>query len=305
MIPALLDCLRSGEPSFHRESLEWTFRRTLLEILHRITLIEVRREQVQPFIASMLHLLRVDNEDNGVLCCKTIIDLVRTYRTFNEELLKQFVQILNESFANMPGLIEETLSEESALVDPTIAFASMRSFKVMSELAMVIVHLVQFLRTMVQPVLFDNLESHFNFLNLESPAQKKAREDFEAMGGYWSGMAPTIRNSTVYADFILAQVKVRPVMRRVWAAHSSCDRFSRSSPTSCEGKRSNTTHNSSSCSSTSCACCRTALQPQSALVRCVSRSASHREISDACLGYHDGLPSHGHCATAARPLVTD
>lgn len=44
---------------------------------------------------------------------------------------------------------------------------------------------------------------------LEAPAQKKAREDCEAMGGIWAGMAPTIKNKQVYSDFIHAQTKVR------------------------------------------------------------------------------------------------
>jgi transformation/transcription domain-associated protein len=43
---------------------------------------------------------------------------------------------------------------------------------------------------------------------IESPAQKKAREDSEAMGEYWTGMAPTITNPQLYADFINAQIKV-------------------------------------------------------------------------------------------------
>ena len=171
-------------------------------------MIEVRRDQVQPFIASMLQLLRVDNEENGVICCKTIIDLVRNYRAFNEELLKQFIQILNESFHNMPLLIEETLSEDSPVMDSHAVLPSTRSFKVLSELAMVVVHLVQFMRQMVQPVLLETLDNHFSLLSLESPAQKKTREDYEAMGGHWSGMAPTIRNPGIYSDFILAQVKV-------------------------------------------------------------------------------------------------
>ena len=38
--------------------------------------------------------------------------------------------------------------------------------------------------------------------------EKKARENFEAMGGYWSGMAPTIKNDQAYTDFISAQIKV-------------------------------------------------------------------------------------------------
>ena len=43
---------------------------------------------------------------------------------------------------------------------------------------------------------------------LEAPVQKKAREDFEAMGGIWAGTASSIKNPMIYADCIGAQIKV-------------------------------------------------------------------------------------------------
>lgn len=43
---------------------------------------------------------------------------------------------------------------------------------------------------------------------MEAPAQKKYREDCEAMGNIWSGTAPTIKNTQVYTDFIHMQTKV-------------------------------------------------------------------------------------------------
>jgi transformation/transcription domain-associated protein len=48
----------------------------------------------------------------------------------------------------------------------------------------------------------------FEVLALEAPAQKQAREDYEAMGGIWAGMAPSIKNSSAYSDFIHTQIKV-------------------------------------------------------------------------------------------------
>ncbi|KAF7789373.1 hypothetical protein EIP86_000317 [Pleurotus ostreatoroseus] len=208
MIPVLLDCLRSGEPAFQKESLEFNFRRTLLEILQRIVSIEVRRDQVSAFTSSMLQLIRTDNEENGVLCCKIVIDLVRNHRSFTEETVKQFLSVLSDAFNNVPVLVEETLSEDSRVLDPNVALPSIRSFKVLSELAMITIHLVQFMRPLVQNVLQETIEAHFHVLTIESPAQKKAREDYEAMGGFWSGMAPTIKNPTAYSDFIVAQVKI-------------------------------------------------------------------------------------------------
>lgn len=215
MIPVLLEILRSGEPSFHKDSLEYQFRRVLLEILHRIPSTEVIRAQALPLFSGMLYLLRNDNEENGITCCKSIIEIVRSFKLLNEELLKEFMAILEEVFRNLHSLVIDTLSEESEPLDPKIVFPSTRSFKVLAEMALVVVTFLQNHRQMVAPVVQDTLSLNFQVLGLESPAQKKAREDFEAMGGFWSGMAPTIRNPQAYADFIGAQIRVYSFMKSI------------------------------------------------------------------------------------------
>lgn len=54
----------------------------------------------------------------------------------------------------------------------------------------------------------DDMGLNFEILALESPAQRKAREDCEAMGLYWGWMTPTTKNPQAYTDFIAAQIKV-------------------------------------------------------------------------------------------------
>ncbi|OCH94107.1 atypical/PIKK/TRRAP protein kinase [Obba rivulosa] len=208
MIPVLLDILRSGEPSFNRDSLEYQFRRCLLDILHRIPSGEVIRQQILSLFHGMLHLLRHDNEENGIICCKTIMDLFRSFRTLNEDLLGEFMGILHALLQNVKGLVEELLSEDSRLMESNMLLPASRSFKVLSEMAIVVVAFLQMHRNMVQPVLQSTLPLTFEFVSLESPAQRKAREDFEAMGGFWAGMAPTIKNVQAYTDLIVAQTKM-------------------------------------------------------------------------------------------------
>ena len=208
MIPVLLEILRSGEPSFQKDSLEYSFRRVLLEILYRIPSNEIIRPQAIPLFQGMLHLLRHDNEENGITCCKTIVDLVRAFRSLTEELLSEFMTILHEIFRNIRGLVEEVLSENSPTLDPNVVFPSVRSFKVLAEMALVVVSFLQINRTMVFPVVQQTLPMNFEVLSIESPAQKKAREDHEAMGGFWAGMAPTVHNPQAYTDSISAQIKV-------------------------------------------------------------------------------------------------
>ncbi|EGO01921.1 hypothetical protein SERLA73DRAFT_166433 [Serpula lacrymans var. lacrymans S7.3] len=208
MIPVLLEILRSGEASFHKDTLDYQFRRVLLEILHRIPYSDAVRSQALTLFNGMLYLLRHDNEENGVTCCKTIIDLVRSFRALTEELVSEFMGILQDVFRNIKSLVDETLSEDSPVLDPNVVLPSIRSFKVLAEVGMVVVTFSQSHRPIVIPAIQATFPLNFDVLALESPAQKKAREDHEAMGGYWAGMAPTIKNHHTYVDFISAQIKM-------------------------------------------------------------------------------------------------
>jgi len=222
MIPALLEILRSGEAAFHKDSLDYQFRRVLLEILHRIPLSDIVRPQALPLFTGMLYLLRHDNEENGVTCCKTIIDLLRTFRTLTEDLVSEFMGILQDVLRNMKGLVDEVLSENSPQLDPNTLLPSTRSFKVLVEMGMVVVNFSQSHRALVTPAVQTTLPLNFEVLALESPAQKRAREDFEAMGGYWAGIAPTITNTHAYADFVTAQIKARLLTQPLRSLSNYC-----------------------------------------------------------------------------------
>ncbi|KAF8138723.1 FAT domain-containing protein [Boletus edulis] len=208
MIPVLLEILRSGEAASHKDSLEYQFRRVLLEVLHRIPYNDSIRPLALPLLSGMLYILRNDNEENGVTSCKIIIDLLRSFRALTEDLVSEFMSILQDVFRSINGLVQETLSEDSAVLDPNNVMPSIRSFKVLAEMGMVVVTFSQSHRSMVSTLIQTTLGLNFEVLALESPAQRKAREAHEAMGLYWAGMAPNIKNPQAYADFITAQIKM-------------------------------------------------------------------------------------------------
>ncbi|KAF9222005.1 FAT-domain-containing protein [Gyrodon lividus] len=208
MIPVLLEILRSGEPAYNKDNQEYQFRRVLLEVLHRIPYNDSIRPLALPLLSGMLHTLRHDNEENGVTSCKIIIDLLRSFRALTEELVSEFMAILQDVFRNIQDLVEETLSEDSAVLDVNVVMPSIRSFKVLAEMGMVVVTFSQSHRPLVVTMIQTTLALNFEVLALESPAQRKAREDREAMGAYWAGMAPSIKNPQAYADFINAQIKM-------------------------------------------------------------------------------------------------
>lgn len=208
MIPVLLEILRSGEPSFQKDSLDFQFRRSLLEILHRIPFLEVVRPQVLPLFHGLLYLLRHDNEEMGVTCCKMINDIMRGLRSFSEEIFTEFMAIYTQLLENLNALMVEAFSEDSAEFDAATSLPAIRSFKVLSEVNQLLVTFLQVNRATVTPQLPAIIPRLLEFSELQPPAQRKAREDFEAMGGIWSGLSPTIRNISIYTDYIACQIRL-------------------------------------------------------------------------------------------------
>lgn len=207
-IPALLELLRSNEPAFQKDALEYQFRRVAVEILQRLAPTEGARTLISVVFPGMLHLLRHDNEEIGVACCKTLSEIIRTHRTLPEDLVSQFMVVFQALSRNIPSLATEYLSEGSVVLDANAVILSMHSFKVLKEMGIVVSAFMRDQRQSIVALIQNSLPLHFEVLAVEAPAQKKAREDYEAMGGFWSGMSETIPNAQAYSDLILAQVKV-------------------------------------------------------------------------------------------------
>lgn len=133
MLSVLLDILRTTEPSFRRDSLEFQLRRVLIEIIHRIPPNDSMRTLANKIITTMLHLVKNDNEETVVICVKVIVDICRSMKGFSDESLAEFSRFFQGLLTNLQSMMAEYLSEESPLVDPNVVFPSTHSFKVVAE----------------------------------------------------------------------------------------------------------------------------------------------------------------------------
>ncbi|TRM67802.1 FAT domain-containing protein [Schizophyllum amplum] len=209
MIPSILELLRTGQTSFSRTDLEYKFRLTLTDIINHLPHGEHIRAHIPAIPLCLIYILRHDNEDMGALACKTLVDYMRLYRFMPEDVQRELASIFMELQRNVCILVDQTLSEDSAVLDPTIALPSIRSFKVATELGLYITFILNnYARAQAPEQLQLLVEPAFELLQAEAPAQKAAREDCEAMGDTWYGMAPTIKNAQAYSDFMLAQIKM-------------------------------------------------------------------------------------------------
>jgi transformation/transcription domain-associated protein len=219
LIQALLEVLRSSPSAFNKETLEYQFRKVAIEILHRVPVTEAIRPQAQSLCSGLLHVLQTDNEENGVICCKIMIDLIRGLKYSSDDFVTSFLDILTQLLTTISSVVEEFLSENSPVLDSNVLLPSQRSFKVLAEMGMVVVSLSQVNRTGILNSLPKTIPLSIAVLSFESPAQKKAREDHEAMGQVWAGMAPTVRNVTIYTDLLNAQIKVRLISGGIIHTH--------------------------------------------------------------------------------------
>jgi len=223
LVRPLLDLIRSGEPSFRKDSPEYQFRRVQFDILNRLPVNEAIRTLLPAIFSCMLHVLRHDNEDNGATACKMMVDHIRTYRSATEEGLTDFITIFQEACQNMKDLVPQYLGAESNPVDSNIALPALRSFKALGEMGMVMVIMSQVHRNLVVATMPTTTPHAFSVLALESPIQQQDRTDHEAMGGIWAGMSPSMKNPAVYSDFIQAQIKVSKISFPFLFSHLSSD----------------------------------------------------------------------------------
>ncbi|KAL0569416.1 transcription-associated protein 1 [Marasmius crinis-equi] len=82
----------------------------------------------------------------------------------------------------MSEMCTRLLSEDSEVMDPNVALPGLRSFKAMAELGLRLV-MVMFTRAMRQltPAVKATIDPTFGVVEMDSPAQKKAREDIEVL----------------------------------------------------------------------------------------------------------------------------
>ncbi|GAA5983547.1 hypothetical protein JCM5350_000270 [Sporobolomyces pararoseus] len=138
LVPTVNSILRDGKPSMIGNSGENKFRKLLIEVLLRLPHVEPLRKYAPDLINLLLHLLRIENEENAILCMKTFIDLHRTYsrppppppnnpdgtpapppqdqQTNAQQItasVDEFLEIVADLFKNIGAVVEETFNDTS------------------------------------------------------------------------------------------------------------------------------------------------------------------------------------------------
>ncbi|KAJ4293429.1 transcription-associated protein 1 [Kalmusia sp. IMI 367209] len=246
LVPPFLKIL-DGTPVFISTSPDQRLRNCVLEILHRLPMSPT--DAVEPHAAKivdkLMSLVKVENEDNAVLCMKTIMDFQRHQTKALQDRVQPFLDLIQEMFETMEQAVQDTFdnttpapsgqgvpstpsnhqySQSPRPGSPATSLTSgpagdinteqtrmllkgMQSFKVLAECPIIVVSLFQAYRSVVNRNVKLFVPLIKNVLMLQAKPQEKAHQEAEAQGKIFTGVSKEIRNRAAFGDFITAQVK--------------------------------------------------------------------------------------------------
>lgn len=202
-------------------------------------------EALKPYAAEIVDLLlglvRIENEDNAVLCMKTVMDLERNQTEATATKVQLFLDLIQEMFESMETVVRDTFDNPpqgnttgntpnhaqvfqsprpgspSTSVGTELGLdlqtnrqllLGMQSFKVFAECPIIVVSLFQAHRSCVPANVKRFVPLIKVVLMLQAKPQKRAHEDAEKGGEIFTGVSKDIKNRAAFGEFITAQVKM-------------------------------------------------------------------------------------------------
>ncbi|KAI9726073.1 MAG: hypothetical protein M1828_002081 [Chrysothrix sp. TS-e1954] len=255
-VPICLKLL-SGTPQFWSASPEQRLRNCLLETLHRLPL--QLQEPLAPYVGDiadkLMELINVDNEENAIICVKTVMDLFRHHsKTLGSDKIQIFLDIIKQLFESTDRIVRETFgpgtssgphtntsavtggsfsssprpgspavvpsdaNQEQQQARPLIK--GVQSFKLLSECPIAVVSIFQ---ALPRDAVTGHVETYMphvkGILLSQVPAQEKAHEIALKENRVHIGPARDIKNKIAYGDFITAQVKTMSFLAFILRLH--------------------------------------------------------------------------------------
>ncbi|KAJ2724937.1 transcription-associated protein 1 [Coemansia sp. Benny D115] len=187
--PVIRDLLLKTPPVFVSSAPEQKLRSTLLEVIQRIPHSEVFRPVVLDVVTTLVALVKIENEENAVVCLKIIYELHRMYRQLLESISLPFLELAVEIYRNADQMLKamDSLDTPAALSTPNISLTSpsamspgpdvsdsatknltkaTASFKVLTEIPIIVVSIIQANRRHADPFVSNILPLILHMLEL-------------------------------------------------------------------------------------------------------------------------------------------
>ncbi|KAJ1995714.1 transcription-associated protein 1 [Coemansia sp. RSA 1358] len=216
--PVIRDLLLKTPPVFVSSAPEQKLRSTLLEIIQRIPHSEVFRPIVLEVVTTLVSLVKIENEDNAVVCLKIIYELHRMYRQLLESIAVPFLDLATDIYRNADQMLKtmDSADTPASLSTPNVNLLSpsamspgpdtgdvatknllkaTSSFKVLTEIPIIVVSIIQANRRHADPFVNNILPLILHMLEL-NPKSSILQND--AANYNWR---------SAHADLITAQSK--------------------------------------------------------------------------------------------------
>ncbi|OJJ48997.1 hypothetical protein ASPZODRAFT_1370320 [Penicilliopsis zonata CBS 506.65] len=224
-------------------SYEQKLRNCTLETLHRLP---TASPDAEPYAADMVDLLmdlvRIENEENAVLCMKTIMDLERHQAKATASKVQPFLELIQEMFQTMEQVVRDTFDSPGQVApagmpstpgasaqnfqsprpsspvtsvsdlgsdqqSSNVLLKGMQSFKVLAECPIIVVSIFQTHRASVAANVKLFVPLIKSILLLQAKPQERAHAEAAAQGKIFTGVCKEIKNRAAFGEFITAQVK--------------------------------------------------------------------------------------------------
>ncbi|XP_048245320.1 transformation/transcription domain-associated protein-like isoform X4 [Haliotis rufescens] len=221
-----LKILDEGEAQFIAETNKQQLRKLLLEIIHRIPSNEHLKKYIQQILSLMFKLLKIENEENVLVCIRIILELHKQYRPQMNDEIQDFLQFVKSIYNSLPShlpkifeprsqkkvkdvteinvevllmeiytvttILTDKKNNDNTSVSYNIIPKGMQSLKVLAELPIIVVLMYQLYKTNVHPDMADFIPLIMNTITLQPSPQHRSSPSF---------------NKEVFVDFIAAQIK--------------------------------------------------------------------------------------------------
>lgn len=245
LLPLILQQLQEVEISMDASSPEHKLRNTCLELLNRCPLNDKLEPMAVTVLDALLSLLKLENDENGVLCMKIMTSLFKSYKQQSQDKVEPFIAIIVEIYENVPNLVHRTFQQDAVSSNPSsnelqdsqeedeleiLSTAppkhlelTTESFKTLSECPITMVTLFSSYKHLIQTELPKFLPLIIDLLTLEVEQQKAARIEMEKQGKKLISMCPEIKKRAAFCDYVLAQIKATSFLAYVFIRGYAAD----------------------------------------------------------------------------------
>ena len=203
---------------------------------------DVLKPYAPEIVDLLMGLVKIENEDNAVLCMKTVMDLERHQTEATADRVQPFLDLIQEMFEVMEQVVKDTfetpvqsgaasgstpnnssqifqsprpgspsgsvvseLSIDQQTARPLLK--GMQSFKVLAECPIIVVSLFQAHRNSVHANVKKFVPLIKAVLLLQAKPQEQAHSDAAKRKEVFTGVSKDIKNRAAFGEFITAQVK--------------------------------------------------------------------------------------------------